>query len=142
MDLVAARDIAGLRPSNANRRGAGAQDPLGVLNGLERCAGFRGWGLDAVDLVKVKDGKGFQDGALDDLRLARVLVGVRALPWLVEDAMRAVLALAYLPAPFCRLLVSDPVGGYLLHTKLLPFRRIQQHVLGMKKKLDTTKTVC
>ena len=31
---------------------------------------------------------------------------------------------------------------YLLHTKLLPFRRIQQHALGMKKKLDTTKTVC
>ena len=35
-----------------------------------------------------------------------------------------------------------PSDIYLLHTKLLPFRRIQQHALGMKKKLDTTKTVC
>ena len=39
-------------------------------------------------------------------------------------------------------MLSGLCGTYLLHTKLLPFRRIQQHALGMKKKLDTTKTVC
>ena len=111
MDFVAARDIASLRPANLDRCGARGHDALGGLDGGKDGAFFLGRRLYAVDLVEIKRCKGLNDGAFGGLRLAGVLVGAFGFPRLIEDAMRAVLALLHLPAHVGRLFVRQPKGG-------------------------------
>ena len=112
--------VEGLRPALDDPGRARLQDALGVLDGLEVRTGFAGRGLDAVDLVEVEYAEGLQDCAGLGLDLAGFVVGLLRLPWLIEDAMRAVLALADLPALVGRLLVRQPVGGGITTAKGCP----------------------